>query len=494
MKKMKFDSPYFAAVDLGSNSFHMIIARINDDRLEVIDRVKDMVQLARGIKRDGHLSMDAQERALGCLARFAERLRDIPRHQIRAVGTKTLRSAEGSKQFIKAAEQALGVPIQIISGYEEARLVYSGLAHSVTNDHSRRLVVDIGGGSTEIIIGQDYEPQKLESLSMGCVTCTEKFFAGGAKVTTGTFRKAYLGACTKLEEIRKPYMKTGWDIAYGTSGTIRAIAELLKEKDGGAIITSASLDWLAKEVCDNKTRLGELPALRKTVFPAGVAILKAVFDQLKLDKMHVGDAALKEGLINDIIGRFSDDDARQSTVTKLMAQYKVDTDQAVRVQNSALALWKQIDGPLIPGVSRTKVLGWAALLHEIGMSISHAVHHNHGYYIIRNSDLAGFGRYEQYILANLVRSHRKGLYQKKFEDLDEQTMTALIPLIVCLRLAVLINRRREDISIKPKLSREGRKYRLRVGKRWLSGHPLTLDGLEQEQQYYDSFDISLVWE
>jgi exopolyphosphatase/guanosine-5'-triphosphate,3'-diphosphate pyrophosphatase len=494
MPKMKFDSPYFAAVDLGSNSFHMIIARINDDRLEVIDRVKDMVQLARGIKRDGHLSMEAQERALSCLARFAERLRDIPRHQIRAVGTKTLRSAEGSKQFIKAAEQALGVPIQIISGYEEARLVYSGLAHSVTNDHSRRLVVDIGGGSTEVIIGQDYDAQKLESLSMGCVTCTEKFFAGGAKVTTGTFRKAYLGACTKLEEIRKPYLKAGWDIAYGTSGTIRAIADLLQQKDGGAIITSASLEWLSREICNNKSRLAELPALRKTVFPAGVAILKAVFDQLRIEKMHVGDAALKEGLLNDIIGRFSDDDARQLTVMKLISQYKVDTDQAERVQKCAMTMWKQIDGPILPGVSRTKILGWAALLHEIGMSISHSSHHHHGYYILRNSDLAGFGRYEQYILANLVRSHRKGLYTNKFEEMDEQTMTALIPLIVCLRLAVLINRRREDITVKPKLTRDGRKYQLKLGKRWLSDHPLTLDGLEQEKQYYDSFDISLAWD
>ncbi len=494
MKKMKFDSPYFAAVDLGSNSFHMIIARMNDDRLEVIDRVKDMVQLARGIKKDGHLGMDAQERALSCLARFAERLRDIPRHQIRAVGTKTLRSAAGAKQFIKAAEQALGVPIQIISGYEEARLVYSGLAHSVTNDHTRRLVVDIGGGSTELVIGQDFEAQKLESLSMGCVTCTEKFFSGPSRVTNSTFRKAYLGACTKLEEIRKPYLKTGWDIAYGTSGTIRAIADLLQQRDGGAVITSGSLDWLVGEVCSSKAKLGELPSLRKSVLPAGVAILKAVFDQMKLDKMHVGDAALKEGLLYDIIGRFSDDDARQITVSKLLAQYKVDTDQAERVQQTSLALWSQIEGPTLPGVSRTKVLGWAALLHEIGMSISHSGHHNHGYYIIRNSDLAGFGRYEQYILANLVKSHRKGLYQKKFEDMDEQTMAALIPLMVCLRLAVLINRRREDIVVKPKLGREGRKYRLKLGKRWLEDHPLTLDGLEQEKQYYDSFDISLAWE
>ena len=491
---VKFDSPYFAAVDLGSNSFHMIIARVNEARLEIIDREKEMVQLALGINRDGHLRMDAQQRALSCLARFAERLRDIPRHQIRAVGTKTLRSAKQSKSFIKTAEQTLGVPIQIISGFEEARLVYAGLAHSVMNDHTQRLVVDIGGGSTEVIIGQDFDTIKLESLNMGCVTFTEKYLGKTSRVTSSSFRKAWLGACTELEEIRKSYLKTGWKIAYGTSGTIRAIADLLQSRDGGAVISAASLEWLSKEICKNKSRLNELPSLRRSVLPAGLAILKAVFDQLKLDAMHVGDAALKEGLLYDIIGRFSDDDARQLTVDKLQSLYKVDTDQARRVQQSGLALWKQIEGPVIPGVSRTKILGWAAQLHEIGMSISHSGHHHHGYYILRNSDLAGFGRYEQYILASLVRSHRKGLYQRKFEEMDEQTMTALIPLVVCLRLAVLLHRRREDLSIKPRLTRQGREYRLKLGKRWLSQHPLTLAGLEQEKLYYDSFDLGLAWD
>jgi exopolyphosphatase/guanosine-5'-triphosphate,3'-diphosphate pyrophosphatase len=207
--------------------------------------------------------------------------------------------------------------------------------------------------------------------------------------------------------------------------------------------------------------------------------------------VHVGDAALKEGLLYDSIGRFTDHDLRFSTVKSLQERYQVDVDHAERVAQTAVALWRQIDGPQLPRVSRTKVLKWAAQLHEIGMSISHSSHHHHGYYILRNSDLGGFGRYEQYILANLVRSQRKGLYQEKFEEMDEQTMAALTPLVVCLRLAVLLHRRREGIDIVPGLDKQGSEYRLKFPKKWLAAHPLTLAGLEQEQRYYDFFDISL---
>jgi exopolyphosphatase/guanosine-5'-triphosphate,3'-diphosphate pyrophosphatase len=491
---MKFESPYFAAVDLGSNSFHMIIARVQDGRVEIIDREKEMIQLARGINTEGYLRQDAQQRAMACLTRFAERLRHIPGHQIRAVGTKTLRSTRHPKQFLKEAEKALGVPIQIISGYEEARLVYSGLAHSVTNDHAQRLVVDIGGGSTEIIIGKDYEPLVLESLPMGCVTYTEEYKGSVGKLTITAFNQAYLAACAELETVRKIYLKAGWQIAYGTSGTVRAIADLVQGRDGGAVITAVSLEWLSQEIFNNKATFNDLPSLRRSVLPAGLAILKAVFDQLKLDKLHVGDAALKEGLLYDSIGRLSDHDSRVVTVRKLQEKYQIDLDQAARVEKTALALWQQIEGAALPGVSRTKVLSWAARLHEIGMSISHSSHHHHGYYILRNSDLAGFGRYEQYILANLVRAQRKGLYAGKFEDVDDQTMEALIPLIVCLRIAVVLHRRREDLDVVPRLELKNKVYRLAFRRRWLTDHPLTLDGLEQERDYYDSLGVSLIFE
>lgn len=487
---MRFKSPYFAAVDLGSNSFHMVIARVVRRRVEIIDREKEMIQLAKGINANGHLGMEAQKRAVACLRRFGERLRDIPREQVRAVGTKTLRTIKPSRNFIKVAETALGVPIQIVSGYEEARLIYSGLAHTVTNDHNRRLVVDIGGGSTELVIGQDFEPLCLESLNMGCVTFTDRYIGKSNRVGTANFRKMYLESCTEIETIQRVYQKSGWKIAYGTSGSIKAIGELVAERDGGAMITRASLQQLVKSLLSGKLNMDKVPAARKAVLPAGIAILMAVFDLFELDDIHVEDAALKEGLLYDIIGRQSSEDARFSTVGKLQEHYKVDVAQAERVAKTALAFWRRLNTPKLPRVSRTKILTWAAQLHEIGMSISHSGHHHHGYYILRNSDLAGFGRYEQYMLASLVRSQRKALDNRDFEEFDEATLAALTPLILCLRLAVLLHRRREEVVPLPRLSQQGNDYDLKFSKRWLASHPLTQAGLEQERTWLDAFGVS----
>lgn len=485
------ESPYFAAVDLGSNSFHMLIARIQNGQMEIIDREKEMVQIARGVKKDGHLSLDAQSRALECLHRFSERLRDIPTDQIRAVGTKTLRTTSRSKSFIKKAEQLIGVPIQIISGYEEARLVYMGLSHSVLNDHSKRLVVDIGGGSTEFIIGEDYDPILMESLNMGCVSFTKRYANPSAKITRKFMDKVYMAACSEIEVLRKNFLKAGWQIVFGTSGTVRAIADLTLPKDGGAVISKSSLDQLFSDLVDDKKLLHNVPELRRDVLPAGAAILKAVFDQLQLESMHVGDAALKEGLLFDTIGRLSDKDSRSGTIKKLQQQYNVDTDHSLRVAKTAIALWQQIRSPVLKGVSRTKILRWAAELHEIGLSISHSGFHHHGYYIIRHNDMAGFGRYEQYILANLVRSHRKGLDQQNFEDMDELAIAAFIPLLVCLRLAVLFHRRREGMDFLPKLSNTKLGYQLKFRRGWLKQHPLTLAGLEQERDQYENIGVAL---
>ena len=490
---MKLASPYFAAVDLGSNSFHMIIARIDNGQVEIVDREKEMVQLARGIKRDGHLSMDAQARALDCLKRFAERLRDIPTDHIRAVGTKSLRSAKRSGVFIRKAEKILGATIQIISGYEEARLVYIGLSHSILNDQNHRLVIDIGGGSTECIIGQDYEPIIMESLSMGCVTYTQRHMKKGSRLGKRDLHKVYLAACAELESLTQMYLRMGWRIVYGTSGTARAIADLVQDRDGGAVISKTSLNWLMEEVVTNKSLLSSVGEPRASVLPAGIAILKAVFDQLNIEEMHVSDYALKEGLLYDTIGRLSDQDSRTRTVKKLQEQHKVDMEQSGRISSTAEALWKQIDGPVLPGVSRTKILRWAAQLHEIGLSISHSGYHHHGYYLLRYGDIAGFGRYEQYILANLVRSHRKGLYMEKFGDMDEKAIAAFIPLLVCLRLAFVLHRRREDLDEKelPKLSVADNTYTLKFRRGWLNKHPLTEASLDVERDEYDRIGVGL---
>ena len=485
-----FESPYFAAVDLGSNSFHMIICRVNQDTVETVDRVKDMVQIARGMQ-SGTIASDAQERALQCLKRFAERLRGIPVSQIRAVGTKSLRSAKNAKNFLLDAEQALGHPIAIISGYEEARLVYKGLAHCVSNDNNRRLVIDIGGASTEFIIGRDAEPELLESLNFGCVVYSEKHDLKH-QVSARGMRAAYLAACADLELIRPAYLKKGWDLAYGTSGTMRAIADLVAPTDGGAIIRASSLRELSAAVIEDSERtLATMPKLRRDVLPAGIAVLRAIFDQLKLDKIHVADASLKEGLIYDTVGRFNNVDARYAAVAKLQSQYHIDLAQAERVARTAITFWRQINSPILPGVSRTKILTWAAELHEVGLGISHAGHHHHGYYILRHSDLAGFGRYEQHILACLVRAHRKKISDDRFDGLEKKVKQALLPMLICLRLAVILHRRREDLMSLPELKSVNGTYAVIFAKGWLEENPLTTAGLEKEVEYFRDAAIEL---
>ncbi len=487
----QFKSPYFAAIDLGSNSFHMLIARATDSRIEIIDREKEMVQIARGLNKTGELDKHAKERALSCLRRFAERLREIPAAQVRAVGTKALRAARNSNAFLQQANEALGCPIQIISGYEEARLVYSGLAHSVVNDRDLRLVIDIGGGSTEFIIGKAQHPRLMESLGIGCVTYTEDFELNPDKLSVKAMNKAYELACAKLEQIRKAYLEQSWQLVYGTSGTMKAIASLLE--DGGAVINRKALDKFVSKCTSDKC----LPATsfskpRRETVPAGLAILQAIFDQLQIDAIHIADATLKEGLIYDNIGRLSNHDSRVETVAMLQEKYRVDTRQAEAVSSTALHLWRQMNTEAeLAGVSRTKILDWAGKLHEIGLSISHASHQSHGYYILRHSDLAGFGRYEQYVLANLVRHQRKKLVESKFEDMDKTATKAFFPLLFCLRIAVLLHRRRELNHILPSLKVKAKKYELQLDKKWLDKHPLTRSSLEQEIQYLAKIGIEM---
>ncbi len=488
---IQHESPYFAAIDLGSNSFHMVVARVTDDKVEIIDREKQMVQIARGLQPSGSLDIESQERAISCLHRFSERLKNIPNSQIRVVGTKTLRSAKNSSKFLKAAELILGVKIQIVSGYEEARLVYAGLANTISKSE-QRLVIDIGGGSTEFIIGSGLKPIRLESLPLGCVTYSEKHGFNKEGPTQVTVRSAYYSACNRLEQLRKNFIKTGWQIAYGTSGTMKAVAELLADKDGGAVITRQSLNELIKDTIDQgKIEASNVQKLRKDVLPAGLAILQAIFDQLQLDTIQIADATLKEGLIYDTLGRFCDRDVRIDTVNNLIHQYNIDQDQATRTSRCARDLWSQITGPNLEGISRSKILIWAAQLHEIGLNISHADYHRHGYYLLRHSDLAGFGRYEQYILANLVRLQRKKLSDKRFKDLGSSAREAFEPLLLCLRLAVLLHRRRENIDTEVRLHQNEGIYTLTFDENWLDSHPLTQAGLQQEQEHLSRIGITL---
>lgn len=486
----EFSSPYFAAIDLGSNSFQMIICRINQDTMETVDQVKEMVQIARGM-HNNTIADDAQQRAIDCLKRFAERVRDIPRSQVRVAGTKSLRAAQNARAFLREAEKTLGHPIAIISGFEEARLVYQGLVRSVIGDDAQRLVIDIGGGSTEFAIGVDDRPQLLKSLNLGCVVFSERFNLR-QKITEKKMYGAYLAASTELEQIRPMYIKKGWQTVYGTSGTMRSVAELLAPIDGGAIIRAESLRLLSKSlVNDEEATLHATARLRRDVLPAGIAILRAVFDAFELDKIQVADATLKDGLLFDTIGRLTNVDARHTAVAKLQKQYRVDTTQAARVAECATEFWRQIDGPSLPGISRTKILQWAAQLHEVGLGISHSAHHNHSYYILRYSDLAGFSRYEQRILANLVRAHRKKLSEDRFAGLESEAKEALLPMLVCLRLAVILNRRREDLDVTPQLSQSEQGFQLLFTPGWLDKNPLTAAGIVRETEHFAKAGVLL---
>lgn len=487
-------SPYFAAIDLGSNSFHLLVARHNNGLLDIIDREKDMVQLGKGLTASGRLSQAVQQRALVCLGRFGERLRHIPPAQIRALGTKTLRSACHAEAFIQKAEQALGHKIEIISGFEEARLVYQGLAHCVANDNNRRLVLDIGGGSTECIIGQDHTPSLLESLNIGCISGSQ-LLPQGQPITAKHLHSVYLAACAHIETILPAYLGAGWDIAYGTSGTFRALAECLAPQDGGAVIRKASLMHFIETLSrQGKIALKSLPSQRRAVLPAGAAIVWALFDQFQLDTIHIADATLKEGVIYDLIGRLAHEDARHQAVAKLQQHYRIDTRQAQQVQQLALQLWQQLKTPSIPALSRTKILSFAAQLHEIGLAISHSGHHHHGHYILKHSDLAGFSRYEQAILADIVRCHRKKMLPEGvFTPLDPKVQQALMPLVVCLRLAVLLHRSRQAFTATLQLTKQGSRYRLIFPKGWLAAHPLTQAGLQQEKSYFEDAGLNLIF-
>lgn len=495
------DSPYFAAVDLGSNSFHMLIVKVTDDSIVIVDRVKEMVQIARGLQHHKALSDDAKARALHCLSIFQERIRDIPSHQIRVVGTKALRMASDANSFLREAEAALNHPIEIISGYEEARLVYLGASQDISPDKGKPLIIDIGGGSTEFVIGEGTEAKLLESLSIGCVTFSDRFLTdknGEAidNITPAILNEIYYATSIELELILRRYRHEGWDIAVGSSGTMRAIAELMPSDVVSGVITREGLAGLKRCLIedtpiDNITNISER---RRSVLPAGILILSAIIDLLELDEIIVVDATLKEGLIYDTIGRLSAADMRDTTVEKLMDTYSIDRSQAERVD---IALHHFLPAlaqePVLNGVNVKQLMHWAALLHEIGLTISHSGYHHHGYYLLSESDIAGFSRFEQELLALYVGCHRRKINTTRSSLLTAEDATAVATLLVFLRIAVLLNHRRENDIELPSLTINDHNIHLTFKDDWLDEHPLTYRNLLKEQRYLDAINVQLTF-
>ncbi len=491
------DGRVLAAVDLGSNSFHMLVVRQVDGGFAVIDRLREMVRLASGIDEEGNLSEESRARALECLARFGQRLRVIRPGRVRVVGTNTFRRAKRIDGFLAEAQEALGHPIEIVSGREEARLIFLGAAHSLPAGDHRRLVVDIGGGSTEVISGQGLTAHELDSLYMGCVSMSQAHFPGG-KITSKRFRKAQTAAQVELEALASRLAGTRWDEAVGASGTIKATEAVLRElgwRSGG--ITAPAVRRLA----DHLVEIGhadqiDLPGLspqRAPVFAGGVAILLGLFESLAIDELRVSNGALREGVLHDLVGRYTDVDARIRTVGWLQSRFAVDARQAERVEHTALALlqqcaqsWRLMD-PLLQFALR-----WAAQLHEIGMAVAHAQYHKHGAYLIENGDLPGFSRHEQELVGRLVRSHRRKIMGTLFERLQLPWRASIPRAAVLLRLAVVLHRSRNPAPLPPiELAAKGGNVRMAFPVGWLDEHPLTRADLLMEARYLEGIDIRL---
>ncbi len=487
---MNHDVPgSIAAVDLGSNSFHMIVADTRSGHLKVVDRMREMVRLAAGLGPDNRLKDDAITRAVECLHRFGERLRDFDTDSVRVVGTNTLRKARNGQDFRARAEAALGYPIDVIAGREEARLIYLGVSHGLEDESDLRLVIDIGGGSTELILGRHFDPLTMESLHMGCVGMSAAHFADG-EITAGRMQTAELRARQELEPIEASYRQQGWQSVIGASGTNLAIRDVIVgngwSKDG---ITKASLEELRDVLIDaghiDKVDLSGLSDERRPVFPGGVAILLGIFHTFGIDHMRVSASALREGLLYDLLGRIQHEDVREQSVDSLIDRYGIDRAQGHRVFVTAKGLWSQIGEPWeIESGAMERILRWASALHEIGSAIAHSQYHKHGSYLLAHLDMPGFSRGEQRQLAVMVRGHRRKFPLEQFETLPEPPRKRLQLLCILLRLSVVLHRRRSETplpAIGIKVAED--KVRLDFPTQWLAEHQLTTADLEQEIIY-----------
>ena len=518
------DQPY-AALDLGSNSFHLIVARYrraantapaSNGRLQVVDRHKEMVRLAEGLNASNELSPAVANRALRCLQRLGQRIRHLPPQNVRVVGTNTLRQARDSEDFLEAAKRALGHEVEIVGGREEARLIYLGVSHSlepVASDETR-LVVDIGGGSTELILGHQFQARLMESLHMGCVSMSNRHFANG-RITAEGFVAAENAARQELEAVEQIYLGHGWNRAIGASGTIRAVHDAIGELTGQRGITSAGVAGLKERLLSaghtDTIDLAAVDVERAPVFAGGLAIVSALFEALKIGTMTVSDSALREGLLHDLLGRVHAQDIREATVEDLISRYHIDVPHARRVAATATRLlaqasW-QLDDMEIGGngaggsrgtlgkaataladdANAERLLRWAALLHEIGLDIAHSQYHKHGGYLLDNLDMPGFSRSEQHGLSALVRTHRR-----KFPVAELRASPRLAALCVLLRLAVVLHRGRTDVPVPPfKVSLRGQRIQLSFPSRWLNEHPLTKLDLDQEAAYLSVVPLQL---
>lgn len=486
-----------AAVDLGSNSFHMVVARDDHGELSVTDRLRVRVALAEGLDRRGQLSEEVSARALDCLRQFGQRLSDMSPQSVRAVGTNTLRQLKDEGQFLRQAGAALGHSIDIIEGHEEARLIYLGVAHSNADDYGRRLVIDIGGGSTECIIGQRFEPELGDSFFMGCVRFSLKFFADG-KLTARRYERAVTAARLELRPVRRRYREVGWERCLGSSGTIMAISSILRRGDGDdGRITLGGLEQIRDQLLEaghvDRIELAGLPEDRAPVLAGGLAILHGLFRSLHIEEMEPADGALREGLLYELLGRIQHEDVRDRTIRSFAERFHADRAQAKRVEATVLSLFEQARaGWQLNAETGRRLLRWAARLHEIGLAVRYSGHHRHGAYLVSHSDMPGFSRQEQHNLALLIGNHRRKLRPEPLTSPDGTDPDGLACLCGLLRVAVRLHRGRSSRPL-PAIDVEATPGRLRLSfpPGWLDDHALSRAALGAEAAHLKALAIDL---
>ncbi|MBW2527683.1 MAG: exopolyphosphatase [Deltaproteobacteria bacterium] len=488
---------YAAAIDLGSNSFHMIVARVEGGTLHVADKERERVRLAAGLDEDRRITDDAQTRGLECLERFGQHVREMPHEWVRAVGTNTLRQARNGHEFLEKARAALGHPIEIIGGREEARLIYLGVAHTMAGSGERRLVIDIGGGSTECIVGQGFDVLEGDSLFMGCVSYSLRFFPEG-EITKERFREARLAARLELESVTRRYRRLGWRGTAGCSGTVHAIDEIGRANGWSSEgITPKVLKKLRKALVaagDAQTvRLAGLQDDRRPVIAGGVAILEACFESLQLERMLPSPGALREGVLYDLVGRLRHEDVRERTIRWFCERYGLDEERGAVIEDTALALLDQVSGSWeLPGSWPARVLSWAARLFELGQTVSHTGYHKHGAYIVSHADMAGFSRDDQAALAALIRGHRRKLGAAQFASLSPRLVEQVQRLCLLFRLALCLQPSRTEEALAPVRCRAKRnRLTLELPDDLPSERPLTQAALEQEVLYWQAIGYEL---
>jgi exopolyphosphatase/guanosine-5'-triphosphate,3'-diphosphate pyrophosphatase len=482
-----------AAVDLGSNSFRLQVGRVVDDQIYPLDSLREPVRLAAGLKADKTLDEAAQGRATECLKRFGERLRGLPAGAVRAVGTNTLRVAKNAREFMPQFEAALGFPIEVVAGREEARLIYLGVAHSLPPSSETRLVVDIGGGSTECIIGAGNQPHRLESLYMGCVSYSLRYFAGG-KIGKSDMKHAETAARIELETIKRQFSRKHWRQAVGSSGTARAIADIIEANGWSRSgITREGLERLRQALlkAGDAGRLN-LPGLKEdriAVLPGGFAIMNAIFAELDVEHMAISDGAMRQGILWDMIGRAHRRDMRELTVRQFMKRYHVDAAQAYRIERLALKLYEQLaEGAKDAHLYPMQMLSWAARLQEIGLTVAHSGYHKHSAYIVANADMPGFSKMEQSQLSMLVLAHRGSLGKLRGLVRADYNWS----LLVALRLAALLHRSRSEVRLPAiRASRKKSTFTIELDPKWLGANPLTAAELRDEIKGWKGLGVEL---